>query len=75
MIARVTPFAASGALTAQPSKSAAHRLLICAALSDRVFMFEHGELTESGTHEELLKTSAAYREICDSQLKEEGERP
>ena len=32
---RVTPFRAEGSLRAQPSKSAAHRLLICAALSDR----------------------------------------
>ena len=32
---RVYPFRAEGSLRAQPSKSAAHRLLICAALSDR----------------------------------------
>ncbi len=32
---RVYPFSAEGSLRAQPSKSAAHRLLICAALSDR----------------------------------------
>ena len=43
--------------------------------ADRIAVLEGGTIVACGTHEELLKTSAAYREICDSQLKEEGERP
>ena len=35
MKAMISPFRAEGSLPAQPSKSAAHRLLICAALADR----------------------------------------
>ena len=43
--------------------------------ADRIAVLEGGTIAACGTHEELLKTSAAYREICDSQLKEEGDRP
>lgn len=35
MIARITPHALGGSIAAVPSKSEAHRLLICAALADR----------------------------------------
>ena len=43
-----------------------HRLA-SAALSDKVFMFEHGELTESGTHEELLEKGGGYAEMFAKQ--------
>ena len=43
-----------------------HRLA-SAALSDRVFMFEHGELTESGTHEELLELGGGYADMFRKQ--------
>jgi ATP-binding cassette subfamily B protein len=42
--------------------------------ADRIAVLEGGTIAACGTHEQLLKESAAYREICDSQLKEEGER-
>lgn len=30
---------------------------------DRIYIFDEGEISESGTHDELLKTSSLYREI------------
>jgi ATP-binding cassette subfamily B protein len=37
-----------------------------AALADRVVHIGHGTVLESGTHEHLLATSAAYREVMGS---------
>ncbi|KQU06494.1 ABC transporter [Rhodococcus sp. Leaf7] len=37
-----------------------------AALADRVVHIGHGTVLESGTHEDLLATSAAYREVMGS---------
>ena len=34
-------------------------------------MLDDGRLAASGTHSELLNTSAVYREICESQLTRE----
>jgi ATP-binding cassette subfamily B protein len=34
---------------------------------DRIYIFDEGEISESGTHDELLKTSSLYREIELSQ--------
>ena len=36
--------------------------------ADRIILLENGEIAAIGTHEELMKTSAGYREIFDSQL-------
>lgn len=40
--------------------------------ADRIVLLEHGRIGAIGTHEELLKTSAGYREIYDSQMEQEG---
>lgn len=39
--------------------------------ADRILVLDDGQLTASGTHRELLKNSAVYREICESQLTRE----
>ncbi len=35
---------------------------------DHIYLLEHGEIVAEGTHDELLRTSALYREIYESQL-------
>ncbi len=35
---------------------------------EKIFVMDKGEITAIGTHEELIKTSNIYREICISQL-------
>ena len=37
--------------------------------ADKILVMDDGEIAAEGTHEELLATSAIYREIFDSQLK------
>lgn len=39
--------------------------------ADRILVLDDGQLAASGTHRELLKNSAVYREICESQLTRE----
>lgn len=42
---------------------------VTAALSaDRILLLDEGRLIGNGNHAELLETSAAYREIVESQL-------
>ena len=53
--------------------AAATKLLVAQRIStviaaDRIVLLEDGRIAASGTHEELLKTSAQYQEIYDSQL-------
>lgn len=36
--------------------------------AEKIFVMDKGEITAVGTHEELIKTSDIYREICISQL-------
>ena len=36
---------------------------------DRIIVIYHGEISGIGTHQELLKTNAIYKEIYDSQTK------
>jgi ATP-binding cassette, subfamily B, multidrug efflux pump len=40
--------------------------------ADQIIVLEAGTIVGKGTHEELLKTSATYREIVESQLGAEG---
>lgn len=37
--------------------------------ADRIAVIEHGEITAFAPHDELIKTSAAYRDIYNSQIK------
>ncbi len=39
--------------------------------ADKILVFDDGELVGSGTHAQLMETSATYREICLSQLSSE----
>ncbi|MGI5952926.1 ABC transporter ATP-binding protein [Dysosmobacter sp.] len=39
--------------------------------ADKILVLEDGRLSACGTHQELLRTSAVYGEICRSQLKQE----
>lgn len=39
--------------------------------ADKILVLDNGELSDMGTHESLLKTSALYKEIYDSQFREE----
>ena len=41
--------------------------------ADRIAVLENGVITACGTHSELMKTSAAYRDIYDSQMRDGGE--
>ena len=41
------------------------------AYADRILVLEDGELVASGKHDALLKSSAVYREIYESQFKKE----
>jgi ABC-type multidrug transport system fused ATPase/permease subunit len=38
----------------------------------RIIVLEHGDIVGTGTHEELLETCTAYREIAESQAQLES---
>ena len=40
--------------------------------ADRIAVLEDGAVSACGTHEELMETSAVYRDICESQLGKGG---
>lgn len=40
--------------------------------ADRIAVIEGGHISACGTHEELMKASPTYRDICDSQMKKGG---
>ncbi len=42
--------------------------------ADRIVVMDGGRIAACGRHEELLRSSTIYREIYDSQLREEGDR-
>ena len=42
--------------------------------ADRIVVLDNGTISACGTHEELMRTSPVYRDICESQLRQnEGE--
>ena len=41
--------------------------------ADKIIVLEDGECAGMGTHEELLNSSAVYKEIYNSQFKREAE--
>jgi ABC-type multidrug transport system fused ATPase/permease subunit len=36
--------------------------------ADRILVFNHGKIVESGTHEELIKCDGTYRLLVETQL-------
>ncbi|MBN2198926.1 MAG: ABC transporter ATP-binding protein [Candidatus Aminicenantes bacterium] len=51
----------------------AHRLSTIRG-ADRIFVIDHGRLSESGTHEELCRLNGIYMRLYELQFPEEGER-
>ncbi len=51
----------------------AHRLSTV-RLAHRIVVIQEGRIVEQGSHEELLKTSALYRRLCELQLMDTGTR-
>lgn len=41
--------------------------------ADRIVLLENGRIAAVGSHEELMDSCAAYRDIYDSQMGEDGE--
>ena len=58
MKVEITPSQAKGEINAPPSKSVAHRLLICAALAEGVSVIEN-----IGTNDDVLATVACLKTL------------
>ena len=58
MKVEITPSQAKGEINAPPSKSVAHRLLICAALADGVSIIEN-----IGTNDDVLATVSCLKTL------------
>jgi ATP-binding cassette subfamily B protein len=41
--------------------------------ADKIFVLDHGEIVEAGTHKELLEKGEVYSELFEQQLIEEGQ--
>ena len=39
--------------------------------ADKIIVMDGGKISDMGTHEELMERSRIYREVYDSQIKEE----
>jgi ABC-type multidrug transport system fused ATPase/permease subunit len=37
---------------------------------DRIILLENGVIADEGTHDQLIKRSSLYRELCEMQLVE-----
>ena len=61
---RELPFRPTVFLVSQRTSSIRH--------ADRILVLDDGKAAGLGTHEELLRTCAVYREIWDSQFRKEG---
>jgi ABC-type transport system involved in cytochrome bd biosynthesis fused ATPase/permease subunit len=51
----------------------AHRLSTIRS-ADQILVLEHGEIVESGTHDELLVRGGRYRQLYDKQYRFEKDR-
>ena len=38
--------------------------------ADKIALIENGKITDTGTHDELIKSSLAYQDIYNSQIRE-----
>ena len=49
----------------------AHKLVSIVHLCDRIYLFKHGKVVGYGTHDEMMKENADYKELYEAQFIEE----
>ena len=49
----------------------AHKLVSIVHLCDSIYLFKHGKVVGSGTHEEMMENNMAYKELYEAQFIEE----